>query len=57
MNPINLTLNVPLSGNCDNISCCFPKRHSKKNKTRQELKVQDVATKTLETSVSTEKTT
>lgn len=57
MNPINLTLDMPISGNCDNFNCCFPKRHSKKNKTREELKTQDVATKTFEQSASTEKTT
>lgn len=55
MNPINLTLNVPLSGNCDDISCCLPKRHSAKRKSQKEQKVQDVANKTLESSV-TEKT-
>lgn len=56
MNPINLTLDMPISGNCDNFNCCFPKRHSAKRKS-QEKKVQDVASKTLEQSASTEKTT
>lgn len=57
MNPINLSLDMPISGNCDNFNCCLPKRHSKKNKTRKELKVQDIATKTFEKTESAEKTT
>ena len=44
MNPINLTLDVPITGNCDNLNCCFPsipKRKSKKNK--QDEKIHEIA--------------
>jgi hypothetical protein len=35
MQPINLSISLPVSESCDNWSCCFPRRKSKKDKTAQ----------------------
>jgi hypothetical protein len=45
MQPINLT--IPVTGNCDNLTCCIPSRKFKR-KSRKEQKVQDVAIEIME---------
>lgn len=43
MQPISLTLDVPVSDSCSNCSCCFPIK--RKKKTKQEKQTQEIFNK------------